>query len=33
MGRPVLLISILGSAFGYFLFGIGGAQVLFPMRA
>ena len=23
--RPVLLISVLGSAFGYFLFGVGGA--------
>ena len=31
--RPVLLISILGSAFGYFLFGIGGALwVLFLSR-
>lgn len=31
--RPVLLISILGSAFGYFLFGVGGALwVLFLSR-
>lgn len=31
--RPVLLISVLGSAFGYFLFGIGGALwVLFLSR-
>ena len=31
--RPVLLVSILGSAFGYFLFGIGGALwVLFLSR-
>ena len=32
-GRPVLLICLLGSAFGYFIFGIGGALwVLFLSR-
>ncbi|HJZ49861.1 MAG TPA: MFS transporter, partial [Roseiflexaceae bacterium] len=31
--RPVLLISVLGSAFGYYLFGVGGALwVLFLSR-